>query len=238
MPRVILFAAVGLALGAAGCRRQAQEQPYVPDEQLRKILAIPQEERDGPDRWTWCEALGGRKAAAEKLTEHLRRGKPSVRERERIGDVLEVCDREAAVPGLALLAKDLEMDPDFRWGMVELLADEHGCPQSVAPIVEVLKSDPSPFVRGGAAGQLFYIYFDRHAEDFQTISQALIDAMADKDEDVRDKVAWSLGLLAKREPNLRERIEKLVTDKDANVRSTATETLRLLKSGALPELPK
>jgi hypothetical protein len=227
-------------LFAAGCRDQAQpqpqgqvkppqqprerEQPSVPDAALAKVLAAAGKTTTAEERVAWVADLG----------EHLRRGQPSVPERRLIADVLDACDREDPVPGLLLLAQDLEMGRLFRSGMVHLLSDEHGCAQSVAPLVNILKTDVVPEVRARVASELAGLYLEGHVKDLETIVAALIGALADKEERVRDLAAWSLGCLAESERGLIARLEKLKEHEDPNVRAAAAEALRNVR----PRLPK
>jgi HEAT repeat protein len=147
-------------------------------------------------RPSWIRAMGGHKSAADKLTEHLRRGKPSVEDRETIAEILGWCGLEEAVPGLLLLAQDQEMGPTFRAGMVHLLGDEHLCKQTIAPLASFLKEDPAPEVRARAAeGLAVWVWSERHAEDLKMVNEALRAATGDKDESVRAAVAEALRMI-------------------------------------------
>jgi HEAT repeat protein len=235
-----------LSLVAAGCQGQSQPQDgakpqpqpergpaYVPDAGLARILAAGGRKTTPEERAAWLADLGGSKAAAAKLAEHLRRGQPSVEERKLIADLLDACDREDPVPGLLLLVRDTEMGRVFRSGIVHLLSDEHGGAQTVAPLAELLRSDPSPEVRVRVASEMGSMYLDGVARDFKAISEALIGALADKEERVRDLAAWSLGCLAESEPGLLPRLEQLKTHEDPNVRAGAVEALRNVR----PKVP-
>ncbi|HOX06177.1 MAG TPA: HEAT repeat domain-containing protein [Planctomycetota bacterium] len=248
-----LAAAFALTFSAAGCRSQPsgperagpqppptgqanrpepdRAPPYVAEEVVTRALTSPGRAATGQECRDWIAGLGGSKAAAGRLAEHLRRGGPSVDERRRIADILERCDRGDAVPGLALLAGDLEMGRLFRSGMLHLLSDAHGCREAVAPLANALKTDVVPDVRVRAASELAAMYLDGHVSDSGPIVEALIGALADKDEPVRDSAAWSLGCLAERDPGLIPRLEKLKEGSDAQVRAGAAEALRNVHAG-------
>jgi len=190
--------------------------------QLAVDRLIREKDDYGGVRERMIARLGGGTAAARKVTRYLQAGKRSRDERSTALTLLTSYSgwRGMSVPGLIILATD--EDPGIRENAVELLSDEcRGDPRAFDVLAAALadkKADDS--TRACAVFGLARIGDPRSVE-------LLVDAMRDKNENVRHAAAQELGRFG--DPRTAELLEPLLKDKNEEVRKEAEELLKELR---------